>query len=166
MRRHAIAFVAQHVEHHIAREKHVSQLVNHLLLQWELSLLEDRLIEKGDALDGVGKLVLREFSFFASHLYRSDFRHQVPTLDFANSREKTCAVSRARLTERRSVHESFPLVYFVAARDSAVTDRSQKVKHSNDRRAWNETLQRRRDEGARQIPRQRFARGARPWYTR
>src|SRR5207253_7974553 len=161
MRRHAIAFVAQHVEHHIAREKHVSQLVDHLLLQWKLSLLEDWLVEKGDALDGFGKLALREFSFFVSHLYRSDFRHQVPTLDFANSREKTCAVSRARLTERTSVHESFPLVYVAAARGRAAADRSRKVKHSNDRRARIETLQRRRDEGARQIPRQRSARGPR-----
>src|SRR6266849_4779924 len=98
MRRHAIAFVAQHVQHHIAREKHVSQLVDHLLLQWKLSFLEDRLIEKGDAFDGLDKLALREFSSFVSHLYRSDFRHQFPTLDFAISREKTCAGSHARLT--------------------------------------------------------------------
>src|SRR2546423_10393115 len=94
MRRHAIAFVAQHVQHHVAREKHVSQLVSDLLLQRELPLLEDRLIEKSNALDGLCKIRLREFLCFVSHLYRSDFRHQVPTLFFAISRGKTCAASR------------------------------------------------------------------------
>ena len=90
MRRHAIAFVAQHVEHHIAREKHVSQLVNHLLLQWELSLLEDRLIEKGDALDGLGKLVLREFSFFVSKVGGS-----IPSPTAKFPRENVRCVTRA-----------------------------------------------------------------------
>jgi len=66
MRRNAVPLVAQHIQHHIAGEEHVRELVHDLELQ-RLRLLERWIVEKCYAFDRLSQRV-REFGFFVSHL--------------------------------------------------------------------------------------------------
>src|SRR5579885_1285610 len=139
----AVAFVAQHVQKHVAGEKHVCEFVDGLQLQ-RLRLLEERLFEERHTFDGLREGI-SEFGFFVSHLSRSDFFRQNPTHDFATSRDNVLWLTNVRPNEKERFMKRFPLLAlaFIFAASSSTppaVERAMKMFSKDAMRAHDQFL--------------------------